>query len=146
MSLLNKMITYKQKFFILVYLFVFTLNMYGCQDAAINKVENPAINKVRNTTNIVIGYGFNNYVAIIKDKKEIKQLENLLNSAEFNKYDTKIQQPFLRIVFHGEKSITSFNIYKNDVIQLKDGSYIKSKQIKFNKLYSIFNDYLFKNK
>lgn len=97
--------------------------------------------KIQNTSQIVMGYDVNSYVAIIKNQEEIKQLENLFNNAEFYKSDTAIQQPYLRISFSGDRGSITFYIDNNDVIQLGEENYIKSKQISFEKLYSIFHKY-----
>ncbi len=137
----------KKAFLLLACLPIFILTMFGCQRSPVETNGNTIdIEKVQNTTQIVIGYGSNNYAALITDQEEIKQLEDIFNEAELAKSDTSIQQPYLSIAFYGKKSTTSFNIDDKDVIQLRDGSYIKSEQIKFNELYSIFNKYLSQNK
>ena len=128
----------KKAFLLLACLTIFILTMFGCQSSSTKKIEN--------TTHIVIGYGFNSYVAIIKEQKEIKQLVDLFNGAEFTKSDASIQQPYLSISFSEKKSSTLFYIDDKDVIQLGDGNYMKSKQINFNKLYSIFYEYSSKKK
>lgn len=132
----------RKAFLLLACLPLLILNMSGCQkNSSPKKIE-----KIKNTTSIVIGYGWNNYIAPISDQEEIKQLEDLFNGAEFTKSNTSIQQPYLKIAFSGEKSSTSFDIDDKDVIKLRDGNYIKSKQIKFKKLYSIYHEYLSKKK
>jgi len=121
-------------FLLIMFLTVLSLSISGCHNSSIKKIEN--------TTKIVIGYDINSYIAIIRDKQEIKQLEDLFNNAEFTKSDTDIQMPYLRISFSGKSGSRSFHIDKDDIIQLyKSGNCIKSRQITFDKLYSIFNEY-----
>jgi len=118
---------------------VFMLTISGCQSPSIKENEDMInIEKIENTTQIVIGYGTNSYVVIIKDKEKIKQLEDLFNGAEFTKSDDSIQQPFLRISFSAEKNSTQFCIDDNDVVRFGDDTYIKSQQISFSNLHSIF--------
>ncbi len=124
----------KKSLLFLTCLSVFALSISGCQNSSTKKIEN--------TTNIVIGYGFNSYAAMITDQEEIKQLEDAFNEAEFAESDSSIQQPYLIITFYCKKGTTSFYVDENDVIKLKDGSYKKSKQINFKRLYSIYNEYL----
>lgn len=128
----------KRAFLLLAYMPLFILTMFGCQHSSPKKIED--------TTEIVIGYAINSYVAIIKNQEEIKQLEDLFNGAEFTESDASIQQPYLNISFSGKKSSTVFYVDDKDVIQLGDGSHMKSKQISFSKLYSIFYEYSSKKK
>lgn len=118
---------------------VLSFGMYGCHKEEPEK-------KIKNTTRIVIGYGTNSHIAIITDKDQIKQLEELFNGAELTKSDKEIQHPYLSISFSGEKSSTSFFIDENDVIKEGDGNYLQSKQISFEALYSIFKEDIKKKK
>lgn len=118
---------------------VLSFGMYGCRKEEPEK-------KIENTTTIVIGYDINSHIAIITDKEQIKQLEELFNGAELTKSDKEIQLPYLSISFSGEKSSTSFFIDENDVIKEGDGNYLQSKQISFEALYSIFKEDIKKKK
>ncbi len=71
---------------------------------------------------------------------------NRNNAAEFEKSDTAMVPEYISVSFYGEKGITRFKIDYNDVIKLSDDSYVKSKQISFGELYSIFRDYSTKKK
>ncbi|KUO70675.1 MAG: hypothetical protein APF77_02510 [Clostridia bacterium BRH_c25] len=118
---------------------IFILNMSGCKNSSQEEV-------IKDSSQIVISYTLNSYIVILTDQEEIKQLEDLFNEAEFEKSDTSMLPQYLSITFYGEKGTTKFEIDDKDVIKLNDGSYVKSKQISFSKLYSIFRDYSIKKK
>lgn len=137
----------KKAFILLACLQILILPMFGCQNSSTKGNESITETKtIKNTTEIVIGYAANSYIAEIKDQEEIRQLEDLFNGAEFTKSDVSIQQPYLSISFSGQRSSALFRIDDKDVIQLRDGNCLKSKQINFNKLYSIFYEYSSKKK
>jgi hypothetical protein len=130
-----------------VCLHIFILALSGCQGQAGNVVKNTIKKKeIKDTTDIVIGYGFNSYAAKISNQEEIKQLEKLFNLAEYTKTEESIQQPHLTIEFYDKMGATSFYIDDKNVIKLGDGSYIKSSQINFQDLYTIYNEYKAKKK
>lgn len=124
----------KKAIYFLVCLSIFILIMF--------KYQNSSIKKINNTTEIAIGYGTNSYMALITDQEELHQLEDLFNSAKFDKSDTSIHHPYLIISYHGKNSATSFYIDNKDVIKLGENSYVKSEKINFNNLYAIYHKYL----
>lgn len=105
----------------------------------INNISN--VEKIKNTSEITIGYGFNSYVAIIKNSQEIKQLENMFNETKFSPSDINIKQPYLSISFASKDNSTLFCIDKYNTIKLEDGTHVTSNQIYFKELYSIFSEY-----
>jgi len=129
----------------------------GCKNSSKKKVDNTTdtkndniagMKKIENTTTIIIGYDINSYTALIDEQEEIKRLEDLFNEVEFEKSETSIQQPWLTIIFHGEKSSTSFYIDDKDVISrdpLGEDN-LKSEQISFKNLYSIYKENLLSEK
>lgn len=134
---------------------IFIISISGCQSLMSYRNEKKSIDdvnthdiikkedkiymkEIKETTKISILYGFNSHIVIIDNQEEIKQLEELFNTAEFDESTESTQQPYLRLTFYGKTDSTSFRIDNNDVIKLKDGNYMKSKQISFDNLYSIF--------
>lgn len=101
---------------------------------------------IENSSQVTILYTISSHIAILTDQKEIKKLENLFNDAEFEKSDTAMVPEYISVSFYGEKGITRSRIDYNDVIKLSDDSHVKSKQISFGELYSIFRDYSAKKK
>ncbi len=122
---------------IIVYLLLILLFIGGCQNSKTQKNTDKRA--------VVIGYGWNNFAAIIDDIEQIEQLTELFNKAEFIKCMDTIQQPWLSIQFYEKEGVRLYHIDKNNTIKLGDDNFAKSKNINFNMLYTIYNDYLIKS-
>lgn len=128
---------------------IIIISVSGCRNSSSKTTENSSIKKIENTKSIVIEHVINSNIAIITDQKEIKELEDLFNNAEFEKSEASVQQPYLQVNFQGKERSITFYIDNKNVIEVRDdvAKYIvKSKQINFKKLFSIYNDYLTKKK
>lgn len=104
------------------------------------KLQNSPLEKIHNSTSVCIGYGYSSHMAEIDSKEDISELEELFNKAEFTKSDTAIQLPYLNIIFYNKNGKTKLNIDENGIIELDDNTYIKSEDINFKDLYSIFEN------
>lgn len=104
------------------------------------KIESSLEEKIENSSEIIIGYLTNSYQAKITDQKEIKELEDLFNGAEFSKSDEPITPALLDITFYSKKDVTRFLISSNNVIVLENGMYAKSKEINFERIFSIIKN------
>ncbi len=139
----------KKFFYFLVCMSIIIISVSGCRNSSSKTTENSSIKKIENTKSIVIEHVINSNIAIITDQKEIKELEDLFNNAEFEKSEASVQQPYLQVNFQGKERSITFYIDNKNVIEVRDdvAKYIvKSKQINFKKLFSIYNDYLTKKK
>lgn len=105
------------------------------------KKENPPKGKIDNTSEIVIGYSYSHAMHIISDQEKIKEIEDLFNGAEFSECIIPIKHPFLHITFYGQKSITRFFIDDNNVIRLADGRHVKSNQLNYDNIMTIYSAY-----
>ncbi|WP_202709487.1 hypothetical protein [Sporosalibacterium faouarense] len=98
-----------------------------------HNIINLSEGKIENSHRVVIGYYFARNMRVITLQNEIEDLENLLNNAEFYEVDEPIEQPAADITFYNDKGITRFFIGTNDVILSKDGTYMKSDNITYEK-------------
>lgn len=130
------MMKLKKTICIILCLVIFILNMSGCENSSKKLIED--------SSQAVISYTLDSYIAIITDKEEIRRLEKLFNEAEFEKTDASIRPLYLSVAFYKEKETVKFKIDDKGVIELNDGSYVKSEQISFADLYSILREHSFK--
>lgn len=133
-----------KKICFLICIYILFISMLGCQSSIEETVENRTKKIVENTIKIEMGYGFRNYTARITDKEVIKKLEDLFNEAKFYKTSKPKQNSQLQIAFYGKEDITHFFIDQKDNIRLEDDSYVKSEEINFEKLMSIYQEELSK--
>ncbi|HEX9062711.1 MAG TPA: hypothetical protein VF941_21280 [Clostridia bacterium] len=156
----------KKAFLTVAFLPICISMILGCQNSPTHKGESTIDNKrnedtigsqknmntevskkIEGTTRVVLGYLTNSFVADIQDPKEIKQFEDLFNGVEFTKSNSSsLQQPHLLIIFSGKNGSVGFSVDKNNIIKSDDGSYLKSRQITFEKIYSIFNEHATRKK
>lgn len=78
----------RKPFLFLMCMAVPSFGMYGCHKEEPEK-------KTENTTTIVIGYDINSHIAIITDKDQIKQLEELFNRGGLTKSGKEIQPSYI---------------------------------------------------
>lgn len=138
-----------KKTYLVIWLSIFLLTVSGCQNLSDDKIEKTAEEENEYSSEVRIGFGWNSHIARIDNQEEIKKLEDLFNGAEFyetDEPDEPIQRPRIRIYFRKNEGTTHFIVGANDVIELKDGSHVKSKQIKSEDLISIFQEYVAKNR
>lgn len=93
--------------------------------------------RIKNSSVIVIGHDLRRSMKVLKDKESIREIEDLFNRAEFSKTNEPVKPPKIHITFYGEKGMTRFLMGGNDVIRLKDGRHVTSKDITYEKLLSI---------
>lgn len=115
------------------------ITLLGCDSKSPESTEAKIeMEEIVDTEKIVIGFDTNSYVVIMEEKDKIKELEGLFNHSELTETKETIQQPYLTISFKREQDSTLLYIDKNDTIKLNDGRNVKSKQINFRQLYSIY--------
>lgn len=120
----------KRSFCLFVGMFMLFLTIAGCQNSTVKTLEN--------SRKIEMRYGLNDYTVRVIDEEEIKQLEDLFKEAEFSKSSKFIKPPYLDVTFYGDKNTTRFYIDDKDIIELDDGRYVTSEEVKFEKLISIY--------
>ncbi|GMQ55857.1 hypothetical protein AN1V17_02490 [Vallitalea sediminicola] len=102
------------------------------------KLQNSSLEKIHNSTSVCIGYGYSSHMALIDKKEEVSGLEEIFNKAKFTESDTAIQFPYLSITFQTNNGTTRFHIDENGIIETENDKYIKSEDINFKDLYTIF--------
>lgn len=125
---------------LLACLFIFVLVTSGCQDAPDATIEASTKKVIENSIAIHMKFGNNSNTVIITNQEEKKKLEDLFNGAEFYNSAKSLENPLLYIDFYGKDSETRVILDKNDVVLIGDDREVKSKNISFEKLFSIFKE------
>lgn len=97
-------------------------------------------NKMKDTSRICIGYGFNSYVGIIDKQQDIKILVDLFKKPKVDSISTEMKQSYIWILFENEKNTYEFHIDENDTLKLPNGKLIKSSDITFNQMLNMYKD------
>ena len=87
---------------------------------------------------VVISYELNSRVASLTDKKQVTELEKLFSDAKFMNSNQKIKQPLLSVVLESG----TYQIDRNDVLQLQDGTFKRADGITFKNIYAIYEKQL----
>lgn len=104
------------------------------------KDKNTGFKDIKNVTSITIGYGSNDYIAIITNKDEINEITNILNSNSYEKSSDEMELPYLYITLDGDENIRVY-IDENNLITMNYTFIYKSKEDIFEKIYTIFESY-----
>ncbi|WP_202710012.1 hypothetical protein [Sporosalibacterium faouarense] len=112
------------------------------EDLLGHKIKVTLDSKIENTTKLEMIYDAHSNFLKLFTEDEIKELEDLFNNAEFYKTYKPRYNIGIRIIFYGENGTNNFYIDEDDYIKLSNDRYVKSDQISFQKLFSIYQEVL----
>lgn len=137
----------------LVCLSAILLSLSGCQNTEEDTFENIAEEtiediigkKIENTQKIFM-MSNGSSTARVNSEEAIKPLENLFNEAKYCKIDNLGFSLHIDIDFYSKEGKIQVRVYDDDHIRINGDIYLKSKEISYEKVHSMFIDYVLRNR